>query len=433
MNLNRETLIQRIATTGEEERNFLSLAHIRARQFKETLKMERRVFLRWGLGMALIFSSRGKAVAGEKTAQSVDNSAQPREKEAEAFYAQVDFRIDEITKTSARIVATAPSDMFCPFTYGKDKTYGQMKFMDMVSPGKDHLIYLTDLEPSTTYYLQINSVLSNLRIYKSRVVNFTTAPNARGVKSLQEGEGRARLADMRNAAKILTLEPEVAQVKSNYALIKYTSFKPTFSAVGFGTDSEYGLLKRMSVFKPSFDHEVQLVGLKQQSAYRSRALMVDRGGNVYATNDVSFTTPERKGYVPEGANVALLSVGARVTGVASEWGPGFVGQMAINGDGGREWASDGDGDDAWIEITLAKPETIHALGYWTRTMGSSALTTKFKVIADGGKAFGPFNLRDATQPYYFKIPPTRTQKLRFEVVESNGGKTGAISVEAYAK
>jgi hypothetical protein len=382
-----------------------------------------------GLGlMALLLAMGSPAGFAAETGTAAKGEA-----EAEAFYDKVSFKIDQITETSAVITATAPEAMFCPFTYGTDKTYGQMRFMDMTSPSRDHMIKLTDLKPASTYYYQINAVLPDLRVYKSRVIQFTTGPNPKGVNSLKEGKGKARIPDFKDAGTVLTYEAEVAQLKSNYALIKYSSFKPAFSAVALGADSKYGQLKRMAVVKPKFDHEVQLVGLKQQSDYRSRVILVDRTGKVYLSDELAYKTPEQKGFIPEGSNVALLSMGATVTKVSSEWGPGFAGVMAINGDSEKEWASDGDGNDAAIEITLAKKEKIHAVGFWTRTMGSSAQIRKFKVVADGGKEFGPFDVPDATQPYYFKIPTTETRTLRFKVIDSNGGRTGAISVEAYAK
>ncbi len=45
---------------------------------------------------------------------------------------------------------------------------------------------------------------------------------------------------------------------------------------------------------------------------------------------------------------------------------------AFDGDAATAWSSDGDGDYAWIEMGLAGLTHITRVGFWTRTMGSSA-------------------------------------------------------------
>ncbi len=366
-----------------------------------------------------------------ETAAANSNSA--GNKAAEAFFKQVEFRIDNITDNSVRIVARTPTPMFCPFTYGTDKNFGLMKFMDMTSPSQDHVITLNNLKKSTSYFLQMNAVLPGMLVYKSRIVRFSTGPNGKGVNSLQEGEGKPQVAEFKDASALLTMDAQVGQLKANYALMKFSSFKPAFSAINVRDKSGKSFLRRMSTVKPLYDHKIQIVGLIPRSVYQTNAVLVDRKGNVYATGVIKVDTPKMTGYVPEGTNIALLSEGASITGTSSEWSASFAGQMAINGNGETEWASDGDGNNSWIEVSLPEPKKIHAIGFWTRTMGDSAQASKISVVINGKTTFGPFKIPDATQPYYFKIPPIIAKKIKFKIMASNGGRTGAISVEAYTE
>jgi len=65
-------------------------------------------------------------------------------------------------------------------------------------------------------------------------------------------------------------------------------------------------------------------------------------------------------------------------------------------------------------------------------MGDTAEITTLQVLADDGAVFGPFTLDGADTVYYFKTDMT-TGRLRFEVVESSGGNTGAVEIEIYGQ
>ena len=65
-------------------------------------------------------------------------------------------------------------------------------------------------------------------------------------------------------------------------------------------------------------------------------------------------------------------------------------------------------------------------------MESSAQIQNFLIVSDAGETVGPFNLTDAAQSYYFDTDFT-TSRLRFEVVASTGGNTGAVEIEVYGE
>ncbi|MDE2640678.1 MAG: discoidin domain-containing protein, partial [Chloroflexota bacterium] len=136
------------------------------------------------------------------------------------------------------------------------------------------------------------------------------------------------------------------------------------------------------------------------------------------------------------ANLATLDNGARVVAVSSAFGGAALdepwgGDSAIDGDPATQWSSDGDGDDAWIEIELAEPAAVVRIGFWTRTMGTSAEIRSFQVVGDDGETHGPFALAGPADMSYFDVEFT-TQRLRFEAVETSEGNTGAVEIEVYA-
>ena len=136
------------------------------------------------------------------------------------------------------------------------------------------------------------------------------------------------------------------------------------------------------------------------------------------------------------ANLASLDNGARVIAVSSAFGGAALdepwgGEGAIDGDPTTQWSSDGDGDDAWIEIELAEVTAVVRIGFWTRTMGASAEIRSFQVVSDDGATHGPFALAGPADMSYFDVEFT-TQRLRFEAVETSEGNTGAVEIEVYA-
>ncbi len=110
------------------------------------------------------------------------------------------------------------------------------------------------------------------------------------------------------------------------------------------------------------------------------------------------------------------------------WG----GNSAIDGNPGTAWSSDGDGDEAFIEIELAGPARLQAVEIWTRSMAEgSAQIFAFTLTADGER-LGPFTLEDADQAYRFEVD-VLGETLLLDVVDSSGGNTGLIELSAYGR
>jgi len=251
----------------------------------------------------------------------------------------------------------------------------------------------------------------------------------------------AQSAQVHPLSEILTSGPEYLDLKADSVVVHIETKIPVVCAAVFGTTTAYGALATDTAMGGSgqISHHPLLSGLKPETTYQLRLQGVGADGTLYVSDNYSFTTPKAPPAPPKppGSNVALLSLGARVVAVSSNYGGGamdssFGGNNAIDGNPATQWSSNGDGDKAWIEIDLGKPYTLTAVGMHTRTMGTSAQIQSFEVVTDTGQTLGPFSLPDAAAAYDFPVSVT-AQTLRFNVLSSSGGNTGAADIEVYAK
>ncbi|MGH2363011.1 MAG: discoidin domain-containing protein [bacterium] len=234
----------------------------------------------------------------------------------------------------------------------------------------------------------------------------------------------------------IAVGPSIEAITATSAVVTMKTTAPAFCQLNYGPTPQYGQMRRMTMSGPMSDHRILLPGLQPDTVYHVRITAVDVQARIYQSGDLTFKTLAAAANRPAGRNVASVSAGARVVGVSSNYrGQGIAGtyggNQAIDGDPATEWSSNGDGDAAWIEVELARPYRISAIGFWTRTMGSTAQIQEFDVVADGKIRLGPFTLRDAAGMHYFPVD-VMAKRLRFNARKSNGGKTGALEVEVLA-
>jgi hypothetical protein len=187
------------------------------------------------------------------------------------------------------------------------------------------------------------------------------------------------------------------------------------------------------------DHEVLLVGAVPGETYQFRVQGSDADGNLFQSELASFTLPE----IPAsdesmGADEDMdvhgdnRAEGSTVVAVSSVFSDAWSGENAVDGDMTTEWATAGSGDDAFIEIDLGSSQDVIGVEFITRTMGDgTATTTEYTVTVDGGDVFGPFSAGDPSDNRFAEAVFTG-QVLRYDVVTSTGGNTGAIEVRAFA-
>ena len=150
-----------------------------------------------------------------------------------------------------------------------------------------------------------------------------------------------------------------------------------------------------------------------------------------------FASPAAFKDIGLGVNLALLENGASVAAVSSNFGGGgngsaFGAANALDGNPATEWSSAGDGDAAWIDVELKAVTNVTSVGFWTRTMGDTAQVNSFQVTTERGETYGPFTVDDATTIYRFDTQFT-AKRLRFELLDTSGGNTGALEIEVYGE
>lgn len=232
--------------------------------------------------------------------------------------------------------------------------------------------------------------------------------------------------------------PDFVDITANSATLLVTTELDVACAVVYGPTTEFGMLATDTDMAGGAhaDHHPLLTGLEPDTLYYARLQGSDTSGTLYRSEILTFRTAPADTTV-RGENLALPENGGRVAAVSSNFGGGgndssFGASNAIDGDPASEWSSEGDGDEAWIEIALESESRITSLGFWTRTMGNSAEVESFQVVTDRGETHGSYQLSGAGAPDYFETDFV-AQTLRFEVVSSSGGNTGAVEIEVYGE
>lgn len=254
--------------------------------------------------------------------------------------------------------------------------------------------------------------------------------------------GACGASGVANISAILESEPTAVDITSGSARIVAITSIDVVCSVAYGTTEEYGGLATdldMAAGGHS-DHGPVLTGLEPDTLYHYQLGGMGADGTVYRSEDMTFRTPAAdtaETQTPTDRNLALLSEGARLVGTSSNFGGAkdsetWGGDSAVDGDPTTQWSSDGDGDDAWIEVELEAEAHITRVGFWTRTMVSSAQIITFQVVAGDGTVTGPFTLDGASAIHHFETDIT-TSRLRFEVVESSGGNTGAVEIAVFGE
>jgi hypothetical protein len=246
-----------------------------------------------------------------------------------------------------------------------------------------------------------------------------------------------------SAANIRPLEevytsgaPQMTDITASDAVLLFDSSRPLACSVIYGETTSYGMIAVDQDMGGGAhtDHHPILASLEPDTDYHYRLQGTAPDGTIYISEDMTFSTPAQEANAE--VNLASLESGASVIAVSSNFGgaandENWGANSAVDGSRATAWSSDGDGNDAYIEIRLAKPDQLHAVEVWTRTMSNdTAQIFSFTLTTDSGEVLGPFTLDDAEQSYRFEVNAV-ADSLRLDVMESSGGNTGLIEFAAY--
>ena len=193
-------------------------------------------------------------------------------------------------------------------------------------------------------------------------------------------------------------------------------------SVVYGVDDSFGMIAVDNDMEGGAhaDHSPVLGGLQPDTAYHYRLQGTAPDGTIYVSEVMTFRTPPE----PVGGPVNLALEGT-VSGVSSEFSTAFAAANAFDGDGTTEWSSRGDGDDAWIELDLGMPRAVSEIVFRTRSMSDGTAATETYSITADGELLGEF---PADKTISLELA---AQLLRFDVVTSSGGNTGAVDIGVF--
>lgn len=236
----------------------------------------------------------------------------------------------------------------------------------------------------------------------------------------EPGEAVLAFEEIAVAGPEVTLDPS-----GTAASITVDTSIDAVCAVSYGEDGPSGRIATDREMDPGGHtaHRVTLTGLVPGTEYQFRLQGVGADGGLYRSDGYTFRTPEP----PPSAWGENVAAGAEVIDVSSEFSATFAAVNAVDGDLGTEWSTAGDGDDAYIVLDLGRQVEVAAVRFRTRQMGDgTAITETFVVATDDGVRSQP--LRAGPEPVAVELSG---RVLRFEVVESTGGNTGAVEIEVY--
>jgi len=234
------------------------------------------------------------------------------------------------------------------------------------------------------------------------------------------------------------LDLRVEDIGPSSAVVRFDTSRATTCAVVYGVatgtldltatdpsmaaDDPYALTHNVPLFELAPDADV---------FYRARA--EDPEGRVFLSDEGVFHTLVAAEDL--GPNVAL---GAVVSDVSSNFGGAandatWGADAAVDGALATEWATDGDGTGAWLDLDLASPVALSTVRVRSREMADgTAIVTAFTLTVGGGAAAGLFEMPDPGVMYTFDLGAQGiAAHVRLDVTDSTGGNTGLRELELY--
>ncbi len=236
----------------------------------------------------------------------------------------------------------------------------------------------------------------------------------------------------------------VEDIGAGRAVVRFDTNIPTTCEASYGIVAD---VLDLSATDPNMvpgnlamGHNVPLEDLMSSQTYFWRAMASNRDGKTYTSERFQFVTLASD-QSPGIKNVAVLGAGATVMGVSSNFGgvgndASFGVNNAFDGMMATEWSSNGDGNDAWVELDFGQKRSLATFGFRSREMSDgTSIIQSVRLVFDGGETTaGPFMTPDPTVRYTFDFEqPISASTVRIEAVDTTGGNTGAREIEFFAQ
>lgn len=218
-------------------------------------------------------------------------------------------------------------------------------------------------------------------------------------------------------------------------IFRVTTTEPMICAIVWGPDDDFGRFNNTLDMNGTgtLQHDVFLPGIEPGTEYRYVVQGTTADGTLYRSEPSSFVI-EATESEPDDATAARgenVALDADVVEVSSEFSDAFAAANVVDGDTSTEWATSGDGDQAFITLDLGSDHQLTGVEFVTRSMADgSSITDSYTVTVDDGDTLGPFPAGTVADPQFAEIDASG-QVLRFAVASSTGGNVGAVEIRAF--
>jgi hypothetical protein len=229
---------------------------------------------------------------------------------------------------------------------------------------------------------------------------------------------------------------EADPTNTGRSIFRVSTTVPMICAIVWGETEQLGRFNNSLAMSGTgiVDHDVFLPGAVPGRTYYFRVQGSTADGTLYQSDMATFTIPESQApaSTEDDERPDNLALGATVIEVSSEFSDVFAAANAFDDSGSTEWATAGDGDDAFIVVDLGGEREIAGVEFITRSMlDGSAVTETFTVTVDGDEPAGPFPAGTAVEPNTAPLD-TSGRVVRVDVDTSSGGNVGALEIRVLA-
>jgi len=219
-------------------------------------------------------------------------------------------------------------------------------------------------------------------------------------------------------------------ITSSGATITWTTDESSDSQVEYGLSTSYGSSTSLNASLVT-SHSVSLSGLNTSTLYHYRVKSKDASGNLAISGDFTFTTTGSGG---GGGNFALSatasasSENANYGQTANKANDGVVDGWP--GDYTKEWASDGEGSGAWLQLDFPSAVTVDRVVMYDRP-GSGTQVLGAELSFSNGSTIGVGELDNGGGATEVTFGARTITWLRFTVTDASGSDIGLAEIEVF--